>query len=174
MTGKQQVTFTIPASLPSGQYLMRVEQIALHVASTQFYIGCAQVNGLPLKRISNPLPSRRRNAQCCRLHNHLSQPPSVRHDQISTCACASSSHASASLTDRPFCRLHAGPVLVLQDPQDAEDQLEAVLDVACAIKVSFGSSSSCPSPMHISMIIGDTGLLCAMPYKYVRLLVRPC
>ncbi|KAI0347161.1 hypothetical protein BDW22DRAFT_1425225 [Trametopsis cervina] len=44
----QAVNFTIPKSLPSGQYLIRVEQIALHVASTyqgaQFYIGCAQVN----------------------------------------------------------------------------------------------------------------------------------
>ncbi|KAI0806264.1 glycoside hydrolase [Irpex lacteus] len=47
-TSQQQFTFTIPKSLPSGQYLVRVEQIALHVASTyggaQFYIGCAQVN----------------------------------------------------------------------------------------------------------------------------------
>jgi len=45
---QQQVTFTIPESLPSGQYLLRVEQIALHVASTyggaQFYLGCAQIN----------------------------------------------------------------------------------------------------------------------------------
>ncbi|KAI0089324.1 glycoside hydrolase [Irpex rosettiformis] len=44
----QGVNFTIPKSLPSGQYLLRVEQIALHVAGTyqgaQFYIGCAQVN----------------------------------------------------------------------------------------------------------------------------------
>jgi len=42
------VTFTIPKSLPSGQYLVRVEQIALHVASTfggaQFYLSCAQIN----------------------------------------------------------------------------------------------------------------------------------
>ncbi|KAF7791648.1 hypothetical protein EIP86_002669 [Pleurotus ostreatoroseus] len=47
-TTEQQVTFTIPKSLPSGQYLMRVEQIALHVAESyggaQFYIGCAQLN----------------------------------------------------------------------------------------------------------------------------------
>ncbi|KIJ56178.1 lytic polysaccharide monooxygenase [Sphaerobolus stellatus SS14] len=44
----QQFTFTIPKSLPSGQYLVRAEQIALHVASTyqgaQFYIGCGQIN----------------------------------------------------------------------------------------------------------------------------------
>ncbi|KAG6818743.1 hypothetical protein H0H93_002199 [Arthromyces matolae] len=37
----------IPASLPAGQYLLRAEIIALHVAETypgaQFYIGCAQV-----------------------------------------------------------------------------------------------------------------------------------
>ncbi|TFY62518.1 hypothetical protein EVJ58_g3822 [Rhodofomes roseus] len=43
-----QITFRIPPSLPSGQYLIRGEQIALHVASTyggaQFYIGCAQLN----------------------------------------------------------------------------------------------------------------------------------
>lgn len=44
----QSFTFTIPKSLPSGQYLVRGEQIALHVAGTyggaQFYIGCAQIN----------------------------------------------------------------------------------------------------------------------------------
>ncbi|KAI1788679.1 glycoside hydrolase [Ganoderma leucocontextum] len=43
-----QFTFAIPKNLPSGQYLVRGEQIALHVAETfggaQFYIGCAQVN----------------------------------------------------------------------------------------------------------------------------------
>jgi hypothetical protein len=59
-------TFTIPKSLPSGQYLIRGEQIALHgklhmifnvilsyqtsilvaesYGGAQFYIGCAQVN----------------------------------------------------------------------------------------------------------------------------------
>ncbi|EKM57537.1 glycoside hydrolase family 61 protein [Phanerochaete carnosa HHB-10118-sp] len=45
---QQSFTFTLPESLPSGQYLARVEQIALHVAETyggaQFYIGCAQLN----------------------------------------------------------------------------------------------------------------------------------
>lgn len=61
----QQVTFTIPKNVPSGiyllifgechflinvvgQYLLRVEQIALHVAETyggaQFYLACAQIN----------------------------------------------------------------------------------------------------------------------------------
>ncbi|KAF7304481.1 BTB domain-containing protein [Mycena chlorophos] len=41
------VNFEIPSETPSGQYLIRIEQIALHVASTyggaQFYIACAQV-----------------------------------------------------------------------------------------------------------------------------------
>ena len=36
------VTFTLPSALPSGQYLVRMEAIALHVASTfggaQFYV----------------------------------------------------------------------------------------------------------------------------------------
>ncbi|KAI0346666.1 glycoside hydrolase family 61 protein D [Trametopsis cervina] len=45
---QQQFTFTLPKSLPSGQYLARVEHIALHSASTyggaQFYISCAQLN----------------------------------------------------------------------------------------------------------------------------------
>jgi hypothetical protein len=55
---------TIPASLPSGDYLLRVEQIGLHVASTvngaQFYLSCAQVtvtgggNGNPSPLVSFP------------------------------------------------------------------------------------------------------------------------
>ncbi len=40
----QGVNFTIPKSLPSGQYLLRLEQIALHVAGT--YQG-AQVSFIP-------------------------------------------------------------------------------------------------------------------------------
>jgi len=40
-------SFTFPKSLPSGDYLIRAEIIALHTASSypgaQFYIGCAQV-----------------------------------------------------------------------------------------------------------------------------------
>ncbi|KAJ7076350.1 glycoside hydrolase [Mycena belliarum] len=44
-SGKHSVV--LPASLPAGEYLVRAEIIALHVASTypgaQFYIGCAQV-----------------------------------------------------------------------------------------------------------------------------------
>ncbi|KAI0319357.1 glycoside hydrolase family 61 protein [Amylostereum chailletii] len=42
------VSFTVPSALPSGQYLVRMEAIALHVASTfggaQFYISCGQIN----------------------------------------------------------------------------------------------------------------------------------
>ncbi|TCD65931.1 hypothetical protein EIP91_001999 [Steccherinum ochraceum] len=41
------VSFTVPKNLPSGQYLVRIENIALHAASTfggaQFYISCGQV-----------------------------------------------------------------------------------------------------------------------------------
>ncbi|KAL1679263.1 glycoside hydrolase family 61 protein [Schizophyllum commune] len=39
-----QLTTTIPASVPSGQYLARIEQIGLHVAGApQWYISCAQI-----------------------------------------------------------------------------------------------------------------------------------
>ena len=41
------MTFTIPPETPSGQYLIRVEQIALHVAQSeggaQFYLSCGQI-----------------------------------------------------------------------------------------------------------------------------------
>ncbi|KAF9475703.1 endoglucanase II [Pholiota conissans] len=41
-------SFPIPKATPSGQYLVRIEQIALHAASTfqgaQFYISCGQIN----------------------------------------------------------------------------------------------------------------------------------
>ncbi|EIM81969.1 uncharacterized protein STEHIDRAFT_161323 [Stereum hirsutum FP-91666 SS1] len=41
------VSFPIPSETPSGQYLVRIEHIAIHSASyyggAQFYIGCAQV-----------------------------------------------------------------------------------------------------------------------------------
>lgn len=43
-----QWTFKLPSTLPTGQYLLRFEHIALHSASTvggaQFYISCAQIN----------------------------------------------------------------------------------------------------------------------------------
>jgi len=42
------ISFTIPKSLPTGQYLVRMEHIALHSASTfagaQFYISCGQLS----------------------------------------------------------------------------------------------------------------------------------
>ncbi|TFY82510.1 hypothetical protein EWM64_g1501 [Hericium alpestre] len=42
------VNFTLPTALPSGQYLVRMEAIALHVAPTfggaQFYLSCGQIN----------------------------------------------------------------------------------------------------------------------------------
>lgn len=46
-SGKQEVTVPLPKSLPTGEYLMRVEHIALHsagsVGGAQFYISCAQL-----------------------------------------------------------------------------------------------------------------------------------
>ncbi|TEB37989.1 endoglucanase II [Coprinellus micaceus] len=43
----QRYEFTLPSSLPAGQYLVRVENIAIHGASSfggaQFYISCAQI-----------------------------------------------------------------------------------------------------------------------------------
>ncbi|KAF1841781.1 lytic polysaccharide monooxygenase [Cucurbitaria berberidis CBS 394.84] len=63
-SGKQQVTVPLPKSLPSGEYLLRVEHIALHSASgangAQFYISCAQLkvenggNGNPGPLVSFP------------------------------------------------------------------------------------------------------------------------
>lgn len=61
---KSQYTFQIPSSTPSGEYLLRIEHIALHSASSsggaQFYIACAQVKinggggGNPSPSISLP------------------------------------------------------------------------------------------------------------------------
>lgn len=46
-SGKTTVPVTLPKSLPSGEYLLRAEHIALHSASNangaQFYISCAQI-----------------------------------------------------------------------------------------------------------------------------------
>ncbi|KAJ6576004.1 glycosyl hydrolase family 61-domain-containing protein [Mycena vulgaris] len=59
-TGLTQVTFPIPSETPSGQYLIRVEHIALHVASSfggaQFYIACAQVEVLTSGGTGTPGP----------------------------------------------------------------------------------------------------------------------
>ncbi|KAI1393861.1 glycoside hydrolase family 61 protein [Hypoxylon trugodes] len=46
--GKAQVSFTVPQCLAEGDYLFRIEHVALHSASAaggaQFYISCAQVH----------------------------------------------------------------------------------------------------------------------------------
>ncbi|KAJ3561749.1 hypothetical protein NP233_g10004 [Leucocoprinus birnbaumii] len=48
ISNKGKVTFGIPSCIASGQYLLRVELIALHAASSypgaQFYMECAQIN----------------------------------------------------------------------------------------------------------------------------------
>ncbi|KAG9018747.1 hypothetical protein FRB90_010054 [Tulasnella sp. 427] len=48
ISAKGLVSFTIPTCIPPGNYLLRVELIALHGASTypgaQFYMECAQIN----------------------------------------------------------------------------------------------------------------------------------
>ncbi|KAK2765062.1 hypothetical protein FQN54_008761 [Arachnomyces sp. PD_36] len=45
--GATEVTFDLPAALPNGDYLIRVEHIALHTAGSeggaQFYVSCGQV-----------------------------------------------------------------------------------------------------------------------------------
>ncbi|KAK4112769.1 lytic polysaccharide monooxygenase [Canariomyces notabilis] len=61
---KKQVEFTVPKSVPSGKYLVRVESIALHQAQSaggaQIYLSCAQVeitgggNGKPGPLVAFP------------------------------------------------------------------------------------------------------------------------
>ncbi|KAF8055220.1 glycoside hydrolase family 61 protein [Lyophyllum atratum] len=42
--GQSQLTATIPSSTPAGEYLVRIEQVGLHVAGApQWYISCAQI-----------------------------------------------------------------------------------------------------------------------------------
>ncbi|KAI9654527.1 MAG: hypothetical protein M1821_006617 [Bathelium mastoideum] len=63
-TGKQEFMAPIPAATPSGDYLYRIEHIALHGAETaggaQFYIACGQItvtgggNGSPGPTIAFP------------------------------------------------------------------------------------------------------------------------
>lgn len=58
------VSFTIPAAVPTGTYLIRVESIALHqaqnVGGAQIYLSCAQVkvtdggNGTPGPMVAFP------------------------------------------------------------------------------------------------------------------------
>ncbi|KDQ20797.1 glycoside hydrolase family 61 protein [Botryobasidium botryosum FD-172 SS1] len=44
-TDKATFTFSLPRSIPSGEYLLRIEQIGLHSAGApQWYISCAQLN----------------------------------------------------------------------------------------------------------------------------------
>ncbi|KAE8453870.1 hypothetical protein EG329_007646 [Mollisiaceae sp. DMI_Dod_QoI] len=61
---KGTITATIPKSLPAGDYLLRIEHIALHMASqtggAQFYLSCAQIkvtgggSGTPSPLVSFP------------------------------------------------------------------------------------------------------------------------
>ncbi|EAU80304.1 hypothetical protein CC1G_13244 [Coprinopsis cinerea okayama7 len=42
--GQSQLSTTIPSNTPSGEYLLRIEHIGLHVAGApQYYISCAQI-----------------------------------------------------------------------------------------------------------------------------------
>jgi hypothetical protein len=47
VTGKSNFTFTLPKETPAGQYLVRIEHIALHGAGefggAEFYFNCAQI-----------------------------------------------------------------------------------------------------------------------------------
>ncbi|KZM19661.1 hypothetical protein ST47_g8973 [Ascochyta rabiei] len=62
--GKTQIPVTLPKSLPSGEYLLRAEHIALHSAGSsggaQFYLSCAQIkvqnggSGSPSPLVSFP------------------------------------------------------------------------------------------------------------------------
>ncbi len=63
-TGLKTLTFQIPKSTPSGDYLARIEHIGLHAASqangAQFYLSCAQITvtgggaGVPAPLVSFP------------------------------------------------------------------------------------------------------------------------
>jgi len=48
LLGAKSITFTLPKSIPNGQYLVRIEHIALHSAGSfggaQTYISCSQIN----------------------------------------------------------------------------------------------------------------------------------
>ncbi|KEP50726.1 glycoside hydrolase family 61 protein [Rhizoctonia solani 123E] len=62
--GMTNVTFPIPTSVPSGEYLVRIEHIALHLAlnyqKAEFYVSCAQVrivnggSGVPKPLVAFP------------------------------------------------------------------------------------------------------------------------
>ena len=63
-TGIDQIEFTLPSTLPNGNYLLRIEHIALHGAETQggaqFYLACGQLtvtnggNGSPSPKVAIP------------------------------------------------------------------------------------------------------------------------
>lgn len=63
-TTSTRFTYLIPRTLPNGEYLVRIEHIGLHGASTfggaQFYISCAQIkiqnggNGNPSPKVAIP------------------------------------------------------------------------------------------------------------------------
>ncbi len=63
-TGATSVSFKIPAAVPSGNYLFRIEHIGLHVAQSvggaQFYISCGQIavtgggSGTPTPTVAFP------------------------------------------------------------------------------------------------------------------------
>ncbi|KAF9461696.1 glycoside hydrolase family 61 protein [Collybia nuda] len=41
--GKSQLTTTIPQNVPAGEYLVRIEQIGLHVIPSESFVSCAQI-----------------------------------------------------------------------------------------------------------------------------------
>ncbi|KAI5842822.1 family 61 glycoside hydrolase [Tricharina praecox] len=41
--GKDTFSWTLPASLAAGEYLLRIEQVALHSMPAQHYVSCAQI-----------------------------------------------------------------------------------------------------------------------------------
>jgi hypothetical protein len=60
-TDKQDFTFTVPKNTPSGDYLVRIEHIALHnTGKPQIYVACGQVtvtnggNGTPGPLVAFP------------------------------------------------------------------------------------------------------------------------
>ncbi|EFI27344.1 hypothetical protein CC1G_14817 [Coprinopsis cinerea okayama7 len=56
-TDVQSIDFTLPPSLPPGQYLVRMENIAIHYAmnfgGAQFFLSCAQINILESEEANN-------------------------------------------------------------------------------------------------------------------------
>ncbi|RDB18102.1 putative endo-beta-1,4-glucanase D [Hypsizygus marmoreus] len=42
-TGKTELTTTIPKNTPSGEYLVRVEQLGMHITPPESFVSCAQI-----------------------------------------------------------------------------------------------------------------------------------